>query len=366
MPHSKRILFIVAHRLGRSPGQRFRFEQYLDSLSQEGYSYDISYIINENDDNYFYNKGHLIKKALILFKSLFIRYQDYKRANEYDIIFIYREALMIGSIFFEKLFKKSGAKIILDFDDAIWLQDVSQANYYLRWLKKPEKTKDIITLADLVIVGNDYLANYASQFNTNTIVVPTTIDTTYYKNHKNKNKNTSVCIGWTGSLTTNKHLETAISVLKAIQEKYGNKIQFVFISDSKPNLPSIDFTFKKWTKETEIHDLSLIDIGIMPLPDDDWSKGKCGFKGLQYMALGIPTIMSPVGVNTEIIQHDINGFLAQTTEEWISLLSELIESEVLRKRLGDEGEKTVLKHYSIISQKDKYLNCFNKILSNTI
>ncbi|HLU85364.1 MAG TPA: glycosyltransferase family 4 protein, partial [Vicingaceae bacterium] len=113
--------------------------------------------------------------------------------------------------------------------------------------------------------------------------------------------------------------------------------------------------FVKWNQKTEIEDLSQIDIGIMPLPDDEWAKGKCGFKGLQYMALEIPTIMSPVGVNAEIIKDGENGFLANTDEEWITKIEWLIESEELRKKLGKAGRQTIIERYSIEANKDKYL-----------
>jgi len=117
-----------------------------------------------------------------------------------------------------------------------------------------------------------------------------------------------------------------------------------------------------WNCDSEIEDLSEIDIGIMPLPDDEWAKGKCGFKGLQYMAMEIPTVMSAVGVNREIIEEGVNGFLASTEEEWIDKLSLLIESEELRRNIGMEGRKTVIEKYSVDSQKQRYLEYFNELL----
>ncbi len=360
----KKVLFLVAHRPGRSPGQRFRFEQYLDYLTSEGYQCDFSFLISESDDKYFYQKGHYFRKFLILLKSIFIRYKDIDRAKKSDIVFIYRDAVMFGSVFFEKKIKKTGAKMILDFDDAIWLMDISEGNKNLRWLKRPEKTAEIASLCDLVIVGNKYLADYALQFNKNVEIIPTTLETNSFKRNFPYLQREKICIGWTGSLTTLKHLEIAIPFLKKIKEKYGDKIRFKVIADAPFTSKEIDFEFCKWNKDNEINDLCDIDIGIMPLPDDNWAKGKCGFKGLQYMAMEIPALMSPVGVNTEIITDGANGFIADDIESWVKKLSLLIDSYSLRCKFGKAGRKTIEEKFSFDSQKEKYLNLFNNIIKS--
>ncbi|MDD5571233.1 MAG: glycosyltransferase family 4 protein [Bacteroidales bacterium] len=358
----KKILYIVPHRPGRSPGQRFRFEQYFGFLKNNGYDYEISYIINESDDADFYSKSKYFQKFRILLKSFFHRLKDLKRASDFDIIFIYREAFMLGTTFFERRLRKSKAKIILDFDDAIWLNDVSEGNNNLAWLKNSMKTSEIAGLSDMVFVGNSFLADFALRNNQNVKIVPTTIDTSVYKKISKIKKDNRICIGWTGSLTTMKHLQLAVPFLKKIKEKYGDKVYFKVISDIPFYSDEVEFNFSKWSKEKEIADLCEFDIGIMPLPDDEWAKGKCGFKGLQYMALEIPAIMSPVGVNTEIIENCVNGYLACENEEWVKKLSLLIDSEELRKKFGANGRKTVEEKYSFESQKNKYLSYFGELV----
>ena len=179
----------------------------------------------------FYNPGNIHTKFYIFLKSMVIRLQDVIKANRYDIIFIQREAFMTGTVLFEKLLSRSKAKVIFDFDDAIWHQDVSEANKRFAWLKKPEKTADIIALSDMVFAGNNYLAGYAAMYNKNIRILPTTIDTEEYKPQLKSKQDGPVCIGWSGSITTIKHFEYAIPFLTDLKKKYGERIAIKVIGD---------------------------------------------------------------------------------------------------------------------------------------
>lgn len=355
-----RILFLALNRPNRSPGQRFRFEQYFDFLKQNGFTYEFSYLLDAADDTIFYGNGNFFKKVGIVIKSFWKRLQEINSAKNYDIIFVQRECFMLGTSFFEKQFSKS-SKMIFDFDDSIWLPNVSDANKAFAWLKNPSKTADIIACADVIIAGNTYLKNYALQYNKNVVIIPTTIDTHEYQKLTIP-KPDKITIGWSGSVTTIQHFEHTLAALTEVKQKYGENICIKVIGDGKYKHKELGITGLAWNKETEIAELSSFDIGIMPLPDDEWSKGKCGLKGLQYMALEIATIMSPVGVNTEIIDDGKNGFLASTHEEWVQKLSCLIESPELRAKIGQAGRKTVVEHYSVDANKEKYLQIFRQVL----
>jgi len=347
-------LFIVNNRKDRSPGQRFRFEQYLDYLDQHGFQCDFSPLLNERDDKIFYGPGNYFRKLLILLNSYVKRTKNLLNARKYAVIFVFREAVYTKTTFFERQFAKR-SKVVFDFDDSIWLQNVSEANKRFAFLKNAGKTKDIIGYSHLVIAGNEYLANYARRFNRNVVIVPTTIDTKEYQRAELPAKDGRVCIGWSGSTTTIQHFNYAVEALKIIKKKYGDRVVIRVIGDGNYRNEELGIQGLPWNKATEIADLSAIDIGIMPLPDDEWSKGKCGLKGLQYMALEIPTIMSPVGVNETIIKDGENGMLASTTGEWVKKLSVLIEDEALRKRLGKAGRETVVAEYSVEAWKDNYV-----------
>ncbi len=357
-----KILFVASHRPDRSPAQRFRFEQYLGYLKQHGFDYDFSFLITEKDDRIFYVPGNLHNKIFIFFKSAMRRLRDVLHANNYDIIFVQLEAFMTGSFFFEKRFAKSHAKLVFDFDDAIWNHDVSEANKKFGWLKDPCKTEHIIAISDLVIAGNQYLADYALQFTDRVVIVPTTIDTEEYQPRKKTGTNHKVVVGWSGSITTIRHFELALPFLQKLREKYGDLLEFRVIGDG--NFVNNDLGIRgiPWKKDDELDELSSFDIGIMPIPDDDWSKGKCGLKGLQYMALEVATVMSPVGVNRTIIKDGENGFLATSTEEWVAKLSQLIEDAQLRNNLGKAARCTVMNAYSVQSQQQRYLELFTNLL----
>jgi len=357
----KKVLFVCLHRPGRSPSQRFRFEQYIDHLNKNGYQCNFSWLLNAADDKRFYSKGNFFYKGLIVLKSILKRSKELFSTSQYDIVFVQRESFMLGTSFFEKQFAKK-TKLVFDFDDSIWMQNVSAANKKFSFLKNADKTRDIITRASIVFAGNKYLADFAKQFNSNVVIVPTTIDTELYKPVSKVSKE-KICIGWSGSITTIEHMETKMQALKAIKKIYGDKVYFKIIGDGSYFSEDLKTKGLPWKKESEIEDMLEFDIGIMPLPDTEWAKGKCGLKGLQYMALGIPTIMSPVGVNSEIITDSINGFLAGSDEEWVEKLSLLIDSFELRQKLGNAGCKTVEEKFSVHGNRDLYLRLFDQVTS---
>lgn len=354
-----RVLFLASHRPNRSPSQRYRFEQYIPFLEQNNFQCHLSYLLSEKDDKIFYTEGNSFKKLWILIKAIVHRIKDKLNYNNYAIVFVQREAIMIGSSYFEKSIKKSKAKYIFDFDDSIWLMDTSDGNKKHEWLKNPEKTVRNIRYADMVFAGNAYLASYARRCNSHVKIIPTTIDTDFHKPLPKKED--KLIIGWIGSHTTIKHFEYALEFLTSIKKKYP-QIEIRVVGDEEYLNESLNIKGIAWSPATEVEMINSFSIGIMPLPDDEWAKGKCGLKGLSYMACEVPTIMSPVGVNTEIIQHGKNGFLASTTDEWVTCLSQLIENADLRESIGKAGRQTVLEKYSVLSQQQNYLNAFKEVL----
>lgn len=275
---------------------------------------------------------------------------------------IHREAIQFGPPILEwALIKILRKKVIYDFDDAIWQTDKLDESLLIRVFKWRRKVGQICQWSYKVSVGNEYLASFVRQYNSNVVVNPTTIDTKHLhdpsKYPRQEMQKDIITIGWTGSYSTLKYLKEIESVLQEIEKRFSN-IEFLVIADQVPDLALQNLVCLKWSKDSEIQDLLKIDIGIMPLPDDPWTRGKCGFKVLQYMALEIPPIASPVGVNSEIIQHGVNGFLCSTSEEWIGTLTDLINSIELRKRIGKTGRQSVVDNYSVESNTSNFLSLF--------
>jgi glycosyltransferase involved in cell wall biosynthesis len=353
------VLILCAHRPKRSPSQRYRFEQYLPFLKANGYQFTFSYLLNAKDDVIFYSQGNVLKKIFILFKSIFIRIRDTFRFKNYDFIFIQREASFLGTSYFEKRAYKSGAYVIFDFDDSIWLADTSPGNKKWEFIKKPEKFFKNVAYAHAVIAGNTYLADKAFVFNKNTQIIPTTIDThVHFAKPELRNKEL-LTIGWSGSVSTVKHFETLLPVLIKLNSRYPDLLRFKVIGDPHFSHPDLNIEAVAWSEDSEVNELNSFDIGIMPLPDDAWANGKCGLKALSYMACELPVILSAVGVNNTIIEQGKNGFLASTEQEWMNYFCTLIENKGLRLQMGREGRATVIKKYSVEENKRKYLEIFN-------
>lgn len=354
------VLILCAHRPRRSPSQRYRFEQYLPFLEKHGFQFTFSYLLNGREDKLFYSRGHLPAKMLILFKSVMIRIRDGFRFRSFDIIFIQREASFLGTSFCERRAHRSGKYVIFDFDDSIWLADTSPGNKKWEWIKKPEKFFDNVSYASCVIAGNAYLAEKAGTINTNTVIIPTTIDTGVHVPKPELRNKETVTLGWSGSISTVKHFELLLPVLRRLKERFGDTVKFKVIGDPYYKNTELNVEAVAWSEATEVNELNTLDIGLMPLPDDAWANGKCGLKGLSYMACGVPAVMSAVGVNKDIIAQGVNGFLARSDNDWFDLLCRLIEDKDLRNKMGNEGRKTVLENYSVEANKEKYLDVFNR------
>ncbi|MDA7761913.1 glycosyltransferase family 4 protein [Crocinitomicaceae bacterium] len=304
-----------------------------------------------------YKEGGVLKKITGIIRSFYRRLITIIFIYKYDYVFIHREVSHLGPPIFEfiiaKIFRKP---YIYDFDDAIWLANYSESNAKVHRLKAYWKVKYCIKWAGQITVGNSYLANYARSLNNNVIIIPTTIDTLNYHNI-NTDYNQKIVIGWTGTHTTMRFLDFLVPIIKKLEARYD--FEFRVISNQEPKYDLNSLRFIKWERNTEIQDLNQISIGVMPLEQDIWSEGKCGFKCLQYMSLGIPSVVSPVGVNEEIIQHGENGLIATTEIEWEKSLESLIQSIDLRKKIGLQGKETIKSRYSVLAFKKEYLNLFS-------
>jgi glycosyltransferase involved in cell wall biosynthesis len=356
------VLALVPSIHDTSPGQRYRIEQWQSRLIQLGVEITFAAFEDKDLNSVLYSRKQWLKKGAGIGSAFLRRLSTIGPSKSYDLVYIFREASLLGPAIFERLLHFRHLPFVFDFDDAIFLPYRSPSNGWLSLLKAPGKTGTICRLASQVIVGNNYLAEYARTYNQNVTVIPTTIDTETYRMRPVRNPNPPV-IGWTGSYSTVQHLDLLRSTLSELAKRERFRVRIIGPSDYK--LEGVDIEVVPWRAHTEVQDLGEVDIGIMPLPDNPWSRGKCGCKALQYMGLGIPAVCSPVGMNTDLIRDGENGFLANSAEEWISKLSLLLRSTELRLRLGRAGRKTVEEGFSAKSQAPRVYEVFRSAIGGS-
>ncbi len=354
----EKIIFLVPYPKSEAPSQRFRFEQYLPEL-EKNFDVEVHSFIDTETWKKLYAPGLFRFKMWKMLGSFRRRIALLPKIKKADHVFIHREASQIGPPIFEWIIAKIlRKKYIFDFDDATWIPNYSETNAQFQRLKGYWKVKYIIKWAGKISAGNEYLADFARPYNRIVDVVPTTIDTENHHNILSDPNSTPLRIGWTGSHTTMQYLNELLPVLNQLHKKYD--FLFRVISNEKPNWDVPYLEFVQWKKETEISDLAQIQIGVMPLKADRWSSGKCGFKALQYMACEIPTVLSAVGVNTQIVTDKKNGFVCTGEEEWFATLDELLSNNELRNKIGKEGRNRIIEAYSVLANKEKYIQLFSK------
>ncbi|MEP6819471.1 MAG: glycosyltransferase family 4 protein [bacterium] len=355
-----RLLAIVPSIYDTSPGQRYRIEQWEPLLRKRGV--EITYAPFESEELHalLYKTGNLGQKLSLVAKGIARRFSHMSSIRDYDVVYVFREAALLGPPFFERWIHRSFVPMVFDFDDAVFVSYRSPSNGYLSYLKFASKTRSICRMSAHVMAGNRYLADYARQVNEHVTIVPTTIDTEKYTVSEKRTESDVPTIGWTGSFSTVQHLDTLRPALQKLARQ--NRFRLRVIGTPAYELEGVEVEAMKWQSATELKDLNAIDIGIMPLPDDAWSKGKCALKALQFMALGIPTVCSPVGVNTEIIQDGENGFIANSETDWVEKLRRLLHSAQRRNEIGRAGRATVETKYSANVQAPRVFDLLKSVV----
>jgi glycosyltransferase involved in cell wall biosynthesis len=354
-----RILAIVPSVYDTNPSQRFRIEQWEPLLSERGVEITFKPFESAELHAVLYKPGRVAEKLRLVTGALRRRAAEVRAARDFDAVYVLREAALLGPPLFERWLGRSGVPFVFDFDDAVFVPYVSPSNGYLSYLKFPGKTRAICRMAAHVMAGNRYLADYARAVNDRVTVIPTTIDTEKYRVEPRAPNDVPV-IGWSGSYSTAQHLATLSNALRRLAERERFRLRVIGAPDFR--VEGVDVEALPWRAATEVEDMRPFDVGVMPLPDDQWSRGKCGLKALQYMALGVPTVCSPVGVNSEIVRDGETGLLASSDDEWVEKLSRLLRSAGERARLGLAGRATVEERYSAAVQAPRVYDLFASVV----
>ncbi|MGY6552419.1 MAG: glycosyltransferase family 4 protein [Erythrobacter sp.] len=269
-----------------------------------------------------------------------------RRAMSADLLWIEKEALPWAPWAIEKAFLPGSIPVAVDLDDAVFHQYDLHRHSGIR-LMLGKKLDELMKSASLVTAGNQYLADRAERAGATRVeIVPTVVDLSAYSMRSDPQTDAAVKIGWIGTPSTwNAYVLPMLRLLTGVAKSAGARISVVGGGGNVPVDPIIDNL--PWAEATEVEQIQLMDIGIMPLTDTPWARGKCGYKLIQYMACGLPVVASPVGVNADIVDHGVNGFLASNDEEWRSALNTLLADPDLRRRMGAAGRKKVEEQYSL-------------------
>jgi glycosyltransferase involved in cell wall biosynthesis len=339
-----RVLALVPYPLGTAPGQRYRIEQWAPYLAEQGIHLTFMPFATQKLARVLYEPGRFVEKGCAMVAASIRRYHDLEAARDYDLVWVFREACLVGPAWAERLAHLRGSRLIYDFDDAIYLPYVSPSNRYLSYLKFPGKTRSLCRLSRAVFAGNSSLAAYARRYNQSVHVLPSTVSLRSYRTRAEGARKGRLVVGWTGSHSSAPYLALISNALRRLRAR--RDFRFLAIGAAELSIPGVEVECRPWTSQAEVEDLWDMDVGVMPLRDDPWSRGKCGMKLIQYMGVGLPAVASPVGANREIVRAGENGFLPATEDDWVEVLDSLLADADLRRRLGSEARRTVETAYS--------------------
>jgi glycosyltransferase involved in cell wall biosynthesis len=343
-------------------GCRFRVAQYIPALEAAGFSVSVAPFFDRSFFDLVYRPGRYLEKFGAFFRQSVERLRLLLARDRFDVFFVYREAYPFGPPWFESALTRSGRPVIYDFDDAIFLSNASEANRFASALKYPRKVASLVARSSLVLAGNDYLASYARTYNSAVRVLPTCVDTTVFVPRTTaRSPNDPPVVGWIGTPTTAAYMRTMAPVLGRLAARHDFQLR-VSGSGAPLEFGGVRTVNERWSLESEVTLFNTCDVGVYPLADDEWAKGKCGFKAIQFMACGVPVVAAAVGVNTQIIEDGVNGFLASNEDEWEAKISRLLADPGLRARIGAAGRKTIEERYSLAVQAPRLVSMVRELV----
>ncbi|MEM9941757.1 MAG: glycosyltransferase family 4 protein [Planctomycetota bacterium] len=339
-----RVLFLTQYPK-QAPSPRYRVYQLVPWLEANGVSCDVQPLVAEGDYFKSRKKGNTLWKVGLLMRGYFNRMKLAKQAAKYDLVYVLKGAFMYGPPRIERRIKKSGTPMVFDFDDAIFIHKDSTHNGLADRFKSTDRIPATIKMVNRVVVPNNYLADYSRQLNEHVTVVAEAEDTDRFTQRSAHQPCGKITVGWIGSPSTAKYLKLITPALQEICKRHPHVIlrtvggHYEAEGVRVENIP--------WTFEKEVENFHNLDIGIMPLPLEEWSKGKSGCKLRQYMASGVPGVGTRIGYNCELVEDGKTGFLVETQDEWVAALDKLIVDHELRNQIANAARASVVKRFSI-------------------
>ena len=357
------VLALIPNQYGHAPGQRSSIELWESVLAPVGINIHYAPFETERLHEVLYRPGHYATKVGEMVRAYVERIRLLGDLKRFDAVFVYREAALLGPAFLEKMVARRGLPIIYQLDDPLFIPYMSPSNGYLSYLKFFGKISEICRLSKVVMVNSTQIREYVSQYNQNIWQVPSVVDTSQYVFRPDllEAEPEEVCIGWSGSPTTVGNIRVIAGALRRLAEHVKHRVHL--IGGTEFDLPGVPYVAQNWSAETEVADLRKMQVGMVPLPLNEWNKRKFYMKTAQYMALGIPTVATPLGSNPEVVEHGVTGFLADSEDEWVEYLILLIKDHKLRLRMAHAAATAAQKKYSLEGNTGKIIEAFQAAMN---
>lgn len=337
------------------PSTRYRYYQYIDLFREK----NIELIILPLFTKHYLKSKSILSKTISAFYSYVKRIVKIIQLNNDGFVCIEYELFPFMPTFFERLLKVKGIKYVVEYDDAIFHKYDSPNNILVKFLLQ-NKIPWVIKNASLVITGSPYLTAYCKKLNGDVIEIPTSLSVKVYNSPKKNISSNEIVIGWIGSFTTSENILSILPALREVASKIPCKIHLVgFNKKLEPHLYGLPYKIIEWTSQDEVIQLSNFDIGIMPLTDTPFNRGKCGFKLIQYMAMGLPTISTPLEANLKINRTGKN-LHADTNREWVDAVVQFYNNQAYFASVGAENYEIFKTYYSIEANFQILLNAYSK------
>ena len=337
---------------------RYRLDQFKGVLSERGIKLSILPFVDAKLFESLYKRNALPRTAIGLLRAGLLRFKDVLAARRADVVLIQREAMIFGPPVIEWLCTQlNGRPMVLDLDDATYIPYTSptfgKLGKAFKWFSK---TDDLIRWSTLVTCGNSAIAEYVTSKGAKARVIPTVVDTDVF-HPVPKGKNEALVLGWIGTHSTFPYLESTFPVLSDLARNHQFRLKIVGAGKSEITIPGVAVENREWQLDREVKDFQSLDIGLYPIDPSlyasEWAAGKSGFKAIQYMAIGIPFVATPVGAVKEIGREGQTHYCATTSDEWLKALSTLIADPGVRDQMGKAGRQCALENYGLSAQADK-------------
>ena len=334
---------------------RFRLTQYVAPLVERGIVLDVRPFLTPEQFDQLYRHRSRTKVALGLFGSMLRRARDVVTSGRVDAVLVQREAMLLGPPLIEFLISRGlGKPMVLDLDDATYLRYTSPTHGRLAdRLKWFGKTDDLIRWARVVTCGNTVIADYVASKGTRATVIPTVVDTDLFRPRSSPERSDPPIIGWIGSHSTFPYLESIFPAIERLARTHRFRLRVVGSGRTEIRIPGVEVECRPWRIDREIEEFRSLDIGLYPIVEDAWSAGKSGFKSIQYLAVGVPFVVSPVGACSKIGESEVTHLAASSPDAWHEAIGTLLGDEDRRRRMGDAGRRHALAHYTVDAQADQ-------------